>query len=757
MQGLLSICNKTIEYSFYALFFLVPLVFTSHTSELFELNKMWLTWSLAIIIMSSWITKMILTKELRIQRTPLDIPLLLFLLAHIIATILSLDSRISWWGYYSRFNGGLLSILTYVLLYYAFVTNLGKKEVVRTLVVSLISGLIVALWGLPSHFGYDPTCLLFRGTLDVSCWTDAFKPTIRIFSSLGQPAWLSAYLAILLPISMAMFLHSLKSQTIHKKMNQELRIMNNGSRKSLIPASLFFILSLLFYMDLIFTNTRAGFLGFWAANGFFWAALFISQSIPKKILIRSFFIFNLSFVIISFFFGTTFAQLDRFTLPGLQNNGQSAQQTAQATKTPTPVGDLGGTDSGQIRLLVWDGAIKAWLANPLFGTGVETFAFAYYQHRPEAHNLTSEWDYLYNKAHNEYLNYLTTTGAFGLGTYVLFIGLFLFLAAKKIISNFKFQISNKKLDSLDIGNWILEIGIISSFITLLITNFFGFSVVITNLYLFLIPGFFLVLHNKITAKKSLSLSFSADSKHNKNTISPYQWTFISLCGILGIYLLFLLLRFWQADISYALGSNLNRSGDVQAAYVKLSDAVRARPTEPVYQDEYSINLATLGTALIQNNEATTGAQLAQEAIFLSDTITSNHPNNIIFWKSRVRIFYALSQIDPKYLSEALVAIEKAHTLAPTDAKVLYNLGVLYGQNNDPEKAIETLTKTIQIKPDYRDAYFARALFYRELATNGQTTVTQPEMQDKANADLDYILQKLSPLDEQARETLESWQ
>ena len=127
-MGLITICNKIIEYSFYALFFLVPLIFTSRTSELFELNKMWITWGLAVAIISSWGIKMIAACEFRIQRTPLDIPILLFLISQIIATIFSLDQRISWWGYYSRFNGGLLSIITYILLYYAFITNLGKKR-----------------------------------------------------------------------------------------------------------------------------------------------------------------------------------------------------------------------------------------------------------------------------------------------------------------------------------------------------------------------------------------------------------------------------------------------------------------------------------------------------------------------------------------------------------------------------------------------------------------------------------------------------
>ena len=126
---LLNICNKVIEYSFYLLFFLVPLAFTSDTSELFEFNKLWITFIITVVIGFFWVTKMIIKKEFRLQRTPLDIPIGLFLISEVISTFLSLDMHTSLWGYYSRFNGGLFSILSYVFLYYAFVTNLKDEEV----------------------------------------------------------------------------------------------------------------------------------------------------------------------------------------------------------------------------------------------------------------------------------------------------------------------------------------------------------------------------------------------------------------------------------------------------------------------------------------------------------------------------------------------------------------------------------------------------------------------------------------------------
>src|SRR3989344_301962 len=101
---------------------------------------------------------MIIAKQVIFKRTILDIPIFLFLLSQIISTVISLDPYVSLWGYYSRWNGGLLSIITYIFLFYAFISNFAHSprdtrdtrgtrdtpRVVRNLLfVSIISGFLV--------------------------------------------------------------------------------------------------------------------------------------------------------------------------------------------------------------------------------------------------------------------------------------------------------------------------------------------------------------------------------------------------------------------------------------------------------------------------------------------------------------------------------------------------------------------------------------------------------------------------------------
>src|SRR5258706_9930664 len=88
---MLRFFNFLIRGSFYLLFILVPIIFAGNTSELFEFNKLWIVFGLTLIIGASWISKMFLEKQIKIHKSPLDIPILLFLASQLLSTIFSID------------------------------------------------------------------------------------------------------------------------------------------------------------------------------------------------------------------------------------------------------------------------------------------------------------------------------------------------------------------------------------------------------------------------------------------------------------------------------------------------------------------------------------------------------------------------------------------------------------------------------------------------------------------------------------------
>ncbi|MDO8515488.1 MAG: hypothetical protein Q7S14_03230 [bacterium] len=187
-----------------------------------------------------------------------------------------------------------------------------------------------------------------------------------------------------------------------------------------------------------------------------------------------------------------------------------------------------------------------------------------------------------------------------------------------------------------------------------------------------------------------------------------QWLSIGVVIILVLYLESRIINYWQADATYSLAQNLNRSGQPVMAFQKIQETITAVPDEPLYRDELSQVATTIALAAASENNASLAAQLANIATQSSNTAIADSPNNPTFWRTRAKVFYSLS-----ITSTALEAILKAVDLAPTDAKVHYFAGLLLQANGKIPEAIKMLEETRNLKINYRDARFQLAKLYLE--------------------------------------------
>lgn len=699
-----GIFDTLIKYSFYLLFVLVPLLLTPWNYELFEYNKMMAVYALTIIIVSSWIAKMASEKQLFIRRTVLDIPILLFVGSQLVSTVFSIDPHVSWLGYYSRFNGGMWSVLSYAALYFAFTTHAElfvphpeaakttkskKPQEVATqtpippmVIAGLTSASVVAFYGVLERMG-----------IDKDIWVQDVQN--RVFSTLGQPNWLAAYIVALLPMSFTLVLTHKKAWSVGK--------------------ILWAACSVLLFCVLLFTRSRSGLFGLAVAD-LVWCALVLfpvwKNSIERKAKLIPIVALHVVFAAIVFVNGTGTPAIDKYvTFGGIRSmiTPLDSKSPDVAAKAPSgPALEVGGTESAVIRKYVWQGAITAWKSTPktmLIGTGTETFAFAFYQHRPEGHNLTSEWDFLYNKAHNEYLNYLATTGILGLGSYLLLIGTCIFWFIKQLLT--------KSYD-------VVSSALFAGWISLLVTNFFGFSVVIGQLFFFLFPALIVSQNAQKVLIKKLGL--------------PLWTLWLPIIG--GIYLLIRIGSFWYADMLYAQGYHQGRAGSNGKAVQLLNQAIVLNPHEPLYRDELSGNYASLSLSAFQNKQATEAAQLSQLALQASNLALATSAKNVNFWKTRTKIFYTLSSIDPALNESAIEALKNASLLSPNDPKIYYNLAILTGRAGNTDAAVAYLLKAKALKKNYRDVYFALFVFYTEMKKSTeakailQDYVTHIDAQDK---------------------------
>lgn len=535
------------------LFFLTPLLFFPKTAEVFEFNKIVLLYTVAILISAAWIISNKKSVRLKGSRTIFLAILIIFLVGQTISTIYSIDRHTSIFGYYSRFHGGLLSSISYSTLAIIYVLTFTRENTFKITKIALLSGVIVSIYATLEHFGVSPSCLIMKGELNVSCWAQDVQE--RVFATLGQPNWLAAYLVALMPL-------------VWLK----------------IKSKYYFTIGIVIYTALLFTKSRSGLIAFVISY-------FLFLFLKKKILFK----FSLAIILATIIFG-------QFLI-----------------NRPAPIsnGNIVITESGNLRKIVWKGAFDLWKKYPVVGTGPETFAFSFYETRPVAMNTTSEWNFVYNKAHNEYLNFLATTGLIGFISYLILI-----------------------IGSLYIIYLSKNIGLLAGYISILITNFFGFSVVPVALLFFMYPAMAISLANKNKPKL-------VNVKLNIKNIFILLITFLLL---LSVY------RYWLADFHFA-------KGDVQKA-------VELNPQEANYW-------ANLGNVSETQRRA---------------------PENIKLAKININTL-----VDNEIYPQAIRLADKIEPLAPTDPTIPYTKALIYLRLGEKEKAIKNLNRAILLKPNYQKA------------------------------------------------------
>ncbi len=651
-----QIAERIIEYTFYGLIFFVPIIFLPITSELFEFNKMILVYLGASIIFVAWLFKSVSDGFVFLKRTPLDIPIFLFLAANIITTVFSVDTHISIFGHYSRFHGGLLSTISYILLFYALVAFFDKEKVIRLLKVLLLSGAIVAIYAILQH----PNPLFrnpdgsFRG-IDAGYWKQ--NSQARAFSTLGHPNWLAAFIAMIIPIAFAFLV--LVKRTWEKL--------------------LFTVLLIAYFLAFTFTYSRGGTVGLVVTIITLIAGFIVAfrKQIIAFILARNY--LNLvkllfppksGFFIILVLLGwaaTIFFWGNAFTTRGVNLNAIFAENDTQLATA--------GPETGRIRLIVWSGAFEGFKNSPLLGTGLETFAYSYYQNRPAEHNLTSEWTLLYNKAHNEFVNYLATTGIIGFASYLFFIITFFLIVLTYLYRN--------------TSTWrkIFVISALAGFSGYLAQNVFGFSVVAIALLFFLTPAFLFIFADLAKPAK-----FPLNFLKSKLVLPAKMLTIL-----IGILLIAGVSLMWLGDYFYNIGIS---TSNYTQGYKDLKLATTLRPDEPLYYANLGITTMYLATELEDKEKEN---KIAESFQYLN-LATEQSPHNISLWRIRLQAIFEIATEEEKYIPQVVNTAEIIADLAPTEAQIQYDLGSMYVFADNYKSAQKQLEKVVDLKFNYLDAW-----------------------------------------------------
>lgn len=357
---------KGLLFLLYSLLVVVtPLIFLFSTNELFELPKITFIYIVGTLIILLFLISCIL------YPTKIKLPskyILFFILSFVISTIFSSHIQTSLWGYYTRFNDGLISTLIFFGLYFVAINIFEKKDFAQLLILSLLSVLSVSTYGILQHFGF----FLVSDSVD------------RVYSTLGQPNWLAQYLSMFLPFLVFLIISS--------------------------ESCIFWLVQyLVIFTCFWFTYSMSGIVGFLVSI----VVLMKFVPINKKTLTRLLIVGIISLVIVFFNF-----------------NYFKSRAHDLYIDTKSFITDLGKvyasediyliSDPGFIRKGLWQGSLDLALSSPkifLIGVGPENFPYAFQDFRPKILNYSSEWDFILNKPHNYYLEILTEQGIIGLMSY----------------------------------------------------------------------------------------------------------------------------------------------------------------------------------------------------------------------------------------------------------------------------------------------------------------------------------------------------
>ncbi len=236
--------DALITISLSMIFLGVPLFFLGITYQgiFFEKQIFFYFWTL--LALAAWVLKGIIQGKLKIQRTVLDIPLILLAISYFFSSVFSIDRWHSFWGFFNDPSRGFFVAVTLILFYYILVSTINRKRLRIYTGALVIGGLIVTLWSslaiLNVHF--LPNQLAKYAPL----------------SLLGSISGLAVYLAAIIPITVA-YLVFVNNSEDKKGQKNILRYISNS----------IFILSIL--MDLFLLLALYGF-----AN---WPATIISAGI----------------------------------------------------------------------------------------------------------------------------------------------------------------------------------------------------------------------------------------------------------------------------------------------------------------------------------------------------------------------------------------------------------------------------------------------------------------------------------------------
>ncbi len=144
--------DYVIKISLFAIFLGIPLFFTNLSFQGIAFEKQMYFYFWVLLALVAWGSKSGYVGEMKIRKTPLDIPIIAFWFFYLIVTIFSVDRWHSFIGSFGDPSRGFISITAMVILYYLILSNFSENLFKWLMRAVLFSGAVIILWDLSKIF-----------------------------------------------------------------------------------------------------------------------------------------------------------------------------------------------------------------------------------------------------------------------------------------------------------------------------------------------------------------------------------------------------------------------------------------------------------------------------------------------------------------------------------------------------------------------------------------------------------------------------
>jgi len=694
-ENVAVISNKIIQFGLVLLAFLIPIFFLNTTSEFYNFNKTVLLVVGAFFLFFVWGVKMVAEQRVRITRTPLDIPLLIFLLVYILASIFSLDQFVSIFGWHPTFFSSLPSIAAMVILYFLASSHLNSGYRMATYIALAASATILALVAISYYFGHP---LLGYAWSKARFWTPAGNlDKLVFFLSIAIPLTLALALMMKDMVTKYFFYILVALQII------SFALVNNVFAYIILVVALFFVL--LLSPKVLFPSEERWIIGILAVLAIVLAVIVNIKGVADSTL--------------------------KPLIAGKDTN------TAITKPVRLPLS------------IAWQTAAKSLSDRPVLGTGPATFGLVYPNYKPlavNAVNTNSTWNIRFDEPSSAILTLLTTTGVLG----VLAILLVVVMLIRSLVS---FSASSTAVRT-NPGFVFLQGSLVAFLVGLI---FFDISAITGMAFALLTGGFFATLRDwgsnqadevdlRLVEFKSGVITGVEPTNRVVSSGNAMAWVFTALAVVTFAGVLILSWKDYRAEFYYQkaiLASQANKGKETRDNLVAAINANNYRDTYhrallvtdlalaralnqkgDLSQDEQNTLLALVRDAIDQGR-ITTGYEGRGLGSFQIKKVSGTSTLNVANWESLATMYANIGgELRSDATIHAINTYSRAIQLDPTNPRLYEALGSVYFNVGDLDNAKKNFELAISAKYDYASAHYNLAQVLKKKGDNPAGVVNE---------------------------------